>query len=191
MSEQPKNTAEQAVDRKQFLFAGVYCAVLIAIFAIIGLSLGAQESWRYDFLIMTMLSAFTVSILGLSVEEVAVSYRVFPRIVSLMKQLEQDNENVLKLHAGDAITGTSFYSGVPEQSMLTIGICCSRSQSMVGRCHATGGMDLLGTVENAFHGNGGPIPVFHKGPKSHVHFQGAAEIHPTRLVSPGTIAYAV
>jgi hypothetical protein len=44
MSEQTKNTAEQAVDRKQFLFAGVYCAVLIAIFAIIGLSLGAQDS---------------------------------------------------------------------------------------------------------------------------------------------------
>ena len=44
MSEPTKNTAEQeAVNRKQILFAGVYCAVIIVIFAIIGLSLGAQD----------------------------------------------------------------------------------------------------------------------------------------------------
>ena len=39
--------------------------------------------------------------------------------------------------------------------------------------------------------NGGPIPVSRKGPKSNAHFWGTAEIHPTRLVSPGTIAHAI
>eukprot|EP00978_Attheya_sp_CCMP212_P048744 scaffold568112_cov51-Attheya_sp.AAC.1 len=109
MSEQTKNTAEQAVYRKQFLFAGVYCAVLIAIFAIIGLSLGAQErsenkksnsvtdatptpgpvaAKELQLKILHMNDHhshlggedFTVSIPGLSVEEVDVSYGGFPRI---------------------------------------------------------------------------------------------------------------
>ena len=34
----------------------------------------------------------------------------FPRLVSLVKNIEASTENVLKFHAGDAITGTSFYS---------------------------------------------------------------------------------
>lgn len=34
----------------------------------------------------------------------------FPRVVALFDQLEARHENVLKLHAGDAVTGTLFYT---------------------------------------------------------------------------------
>merc|ERR1712232_512651 len=48
---------------------------------------------------------------GISAEEVDVLYGGFPRIVSLFKELESSATNdVLKLHAGDAITGTTFFT---------------------------------------------------------------------------------
>ena len=47
---------------------------------------------------------------GAAVEEVEVTYGGFPMMVSLFESLEAESENVLKLHAGDAITGTLFYS---------------------------------------------------------------------------------
>ena len=40
-----------------------------------------------------------------------VYYGGFPRLVSLVKKIEEEEENpILKIHAGDAVTGTSFYS---------------------------------------------------------------------------------
>ncbi len=45
-----------------------------------------------------------------AISEVAVSYGGFPMMVSLFDALEKQYTNVLKLHAGDAITGTLYYS---------------------------------------------------------------------------------
>jgi len=49
-----------------------------------------------------------------STSKVRVSYGGFPRIVSYVKQrkaaVEVDGKSVLKLHAGDSITGTSYYT---------------------------------------------------------------------------------
>lgn len=42
--------------------------------------------------------------------EVEVTYGGFPMMVTLFNQLATDSEHVLKLHAGDAITGTLYYS---------------------------------------------------------------------------------
>lgn len=44
------------------------------------------------------------------VTDVKVSYGGFPKMVSLFDRLSQQSEHVLKLHAGDAITGTLYYS---------------------------------------------------------------------------------
>ena len=38
-----------------------------------------------------------------------VSYGGYPRLIKLIRQLKASRSNVLKLHAGDAITGTGFY----------------------------------------------------------------------------------
>lgn len=45
-----------------------------------------------------------------AVTEVEVSYGGFPMLVSLFNTVAGQHENVLKLHAGDAITGTLYYS---------------------------------------------------------------------------------
>lgn len=47
---------------------------------------------------------------GNPLEEVTVNYGGFPMLVSLFDTLEGQSENVLKLHSGDAITGTLYYS---------------------------------------------------------------------------------
>ena len=48
---------------------------------------------------------------GSAIEEVEVTYGGFPMLVSLFNELEAESDNtVLKLHSGDAITGTTFYS---------------------------------------------------------------------------------
>jgi len=48
--------------------------------------------------------------LTLAGKETDVEVGGFPRVVSKMKELEQGSDSVLKLHAGDAITGTLFYT---------------------------------------------------------------------------------
>ncbi|HEY7772131.1 MAG TPA: 5'-nucleotidase C-terminal domain-containing protein [Marinagarivorans sp.] len=59
---------------------------------------------------------FDVSQLGLTqgdgsaLDEVSVTYGGFPMLVNVFRTLEQQQTNVLKLHAGDAITGTLYYS---------------------------------------------------------------------------------
>ena len=45
-----------------------------------------------------------------NVSAVRVKYGGFARLVTLMQQLEASSTNVLKFHAGDAITGTIWYS---------------------------------------------------------------------------------
>ncbi|KAJ1444363.1 Metallo-dependent phosphatase-like protein, partial [Pelagophyceae sp. CCMP2097] len=50
---------------------------------------------------------FTVPVEGIEFE---IQYGGYARLVSLVAELEKGAKNVLKLHAGDAVTGTSFYS---------------------------------------------------------------------------------
>ncbi len=47
---------------------------------------------------------------GAPLGEVEVPYGGYPMLVTLFAQLEAAHDNVLKLHAGDAITGTLFYT---------------------------------------------------------------------------------
>lgn len=48
--------------------------------------------------------------LTLEEEDTDVVFGGFPRVVTLMNELSQSSDSVLKLHAGDAITGTLFYT---------------------------------------------------------------------------------
>ena len=50
-----------------------------------------------------------ISPAGLPEEIVAFDYGGFPRVVAKIDEIEANNTNVLKLHAGDAITGDTFY----------------------------------------------------------------------------------
>ena len=55
------------------------------------------------------------------IAEVDVSYGGFPMMVSLFDTLASQHDNVLKLHAGDAITGTLYYSlfkGVADAQVM-------------------------------------------------------------------------
>ena len=47
---------------------------------------------------------------NLTEDELTVQYGGFPRVVTLFDALSQSETNVIKLHAGDALTGTKFYS---------------------------------------------------------------------------------
>jgi len=58
--------------------------------------------------------------------DVAIDYGGFPRMVTLIKKLKRDaekmNRGVLKLHAGDALTGTLYYSlynGAADAKMMS------------------------------------------------------------------------
>jgi len=58
---------------------------------------------------------------GDPLEEVEVVYGGYPRMVTLFETLESQSQNVLKLHAGDAITGTVYYSlfnGVADAAVM-------------------------------------------------------------------------
>jgi 5'-nucleotidase len=59
--------------------------------------------------------------LTVTTDEMRGRYGGYPRIVSLLKHLEASSGDVLKLHAGDAITGTTFYSlfkGAADAQMM-------------------------------------------------------------------------
>jgi 5'-nucleotidase len=67
----------------------------------------AAEDFDFD---VSALNLETTVEAGGSVPEVEVTFGGFPMMVNLFETLEGQNENVLKLHAGDAITGTLYYS---------------------------------------------------------------------------------
>ena len=58
---------------------------------------------------------------GNGIAEVGVNYGGFPMLVSLFNELALSESNVLKLHAGDAVTGTLYYTlfeGQADASMM-------------------------------------------------------------------------
>ncbi len=58
---------------------------------------------------------------GAPITEVEVTYGGYPAMVTLFNTLASQNDNVVKLHAGDAITGTLYYSlfkGVADATMM-------------------------------------------------------------------------
>ncbi|MCD8523273.1 MAG: 5'-nucleotidase C-terminal domain-containing protein [Saccharospirillaceae bacterium] len=67
----------------------------------------AAKTFDYD---VSALNLSTKDATGAAVKEVEVSYGGFPKMVSLFNRLSQQSDNVLKLHAGDAMTGTLYHS---------------------------------------------------------------------------------
>ncbi|MGH1341710.1 MAG: 5'-nucleotidase C-terminal domain-containing protein [Nannocystales bacterium] len=58
---------------------------------------------------------------GGAIEEVEVRFGGMPMLTALFESLEAENENVVKVHAGDAITGTLYYSlfsGAADAAMM-------------------------------------------------------------------------
>lgn len=76
------------------------------------------DQFDYDVSALT-LSATTEA--GDAVSEVEVSFGGFPMLKTLFDQTVSENSNVLKIHAGDAITGTLYYTlfnGSADASMM-------------------------------------------------------------------------
>lgn len=67
----------------------------------------AADEFDFD---VTDLTLSTTKESGDAIDEVEVVFGGFPMLVSLFNTLESQHDNVLKLHAGDAITGTLYYS---------------------------------------------------------------------------------
>ncbi len=67
----------------------------------------AAEGLGYD---VSALNLTTQNEAGAAITEVEVSYGGFPMMVSLFNSLSAQSDNVLKLHSGDAVTGTVYYS---------------------------------------------------------------------------------
>jgi 5'-nucleotidase/UDP-sugar diphosphatase len=67
----------------------------------------AAEDFGFD---VSGLSMETTAEGDAIISEVDVTYGGFPMMVSLFHSLEMQSDNVLKLHSGDAITGTLYYS---------------------------------------------------------------------------------
>jgi 5'-nucleotidase / UDP-sugar diphosphatase len=67
------------------------------------------------------LSLSATNAAGAAVTSVSTTYGGFPMLASLFDTLTSQNANVLKLHAGDAITGTIYYSlfkGVADAAVM-------------------------------------------------------------------------
>ncbi|WP_116366894.1 NAD nucleotidase [Parahaliea mediterranea] len=64
---------------------------------------------RFDF-DTSGLNLATTTASGAAVAEVEVTYGGFPMLVTLFNTLAANAEHVIKLHAGDAVTGTLYYS---------------------------------------------------------------------------------
>ncbi len=76
------------------------------------------ESLDYD---VSGLGVTTLDGGGNPVSEVSVTYGGFPMLVSLFETLEGGARNVLKLHAGDAVTGTLYFTlfnGAADATMM-------------------------------------------------------------------------
>ena len=65
------------------------------------------DDFGYD---VTGLNLYSTRTDGSAIEEVAVTYGGFPMLVSSFKLLERSLRNPIKIHSGDAITGTLYYS---------------------------------------------------------------------------------
>jgi 5'-nucleotidase/UDP-sugar diphosphatase len=65
------------------------------------------DDFDYD---VSGLALETTNLDGTAIREVKVLYGGYPRVTTAMRIAESQSPNVLKLHAGDAITGTNYYS---------------------------------------------------------------------------------
>lgn len=76
------------------------------------------ESFSYD---VSGLELSAVNAEDAAIASVSVTYGGFPMLVSLFESLEADATNLVKIHAGDAITGTLYYSlfdGAADAAMM-------------------------------------------------------------------------
>ena len=78
----------------------------------------AADDFDYD---VSSLNLSAKNDSGAAISEVSVTYGGFPMLVSLFDTLESQSDNVLKLHSGDAVTGTLYYSlfkGVADAAVM-------------------------------------------------------------------------
>jgi 5'-nucleotidase len=78
----------------------------------------AADTFDFDVSGLTLDTSLTD---GSDIAEVEVTYGGFPMMVTLFDTLASQSDNVLKLHAGDAVTGTLYYSlfnGLADAEMM-------------------------------------------------------------------------
>jgi 5'-nucleotidase len=101
----------------------------------------------------------TADAAGTPLTEVSASYGGFPLLVSLLDQLSATRTNVLRLHAGDAITGTLYYSlfdGDADAAMMNI-VCFDAFT--LGNHEFDDGDDALASFLEQFSGAGCGTPA--------------------------------
>lgn len=101
------------------------CLFVLSVLGLLGTTAVAQDTFSLRILHANdhhshlAAETFTLDTTDLNIapqedNEVDVTYGGFPSLVSLAQSLKQDGEDngmsVLKLHAGDAVTGTTFYT---------------------------------------------------------------------------------
>lgn len=80
-----------------------------------------EESFSFDVGGLTLAQKANAE--GDDIAEVDLAYGGIPRMVELFERLSQNRENVIKIHAGDAITGTLFntlYKGTADAQMMNL-----------------------------------------------------------------------
>lgn len=76
------------------------------------------DDFDYD---VSALGLTTTKLDGTLIDEVEVTYGGFPMLVDIFGRLENKLKNPVKIHAGDAITGTAYYSlfkGASDAAMM-------------------------------------------------------------------------
>lgn len=119
---------------------------------------------------------------------VGVSAAGFPRVTSAVAELARQNENVLKLHAGDALTGTLYFSkageiGVADAAMMNT-VCFDAFA--LGNHEFDKGDTTLAQWLKLLHSGNCRTPVI----SANVRFGADSAMHPSRApvqVKPYTI----
>lgn len=117
--------------------------------------------------------------------DVTVSSAGFPRVTSAFEQLAAKHENVLKLHAGDALTGTLYFNragslGAADAALMNT-VCFDAMA--IGNHEFDKGDAGLETFINELHGGSCQTPVL----SANVQFGNSSPLKNSNKVLPSTV----
>ncbi|SAI65724.1 Probable 5'-nucleotidase precursor [Bordetella ansorpii] len=119
---------------------------------------------------------------------VSVEAAGFPRVTAAMKELSVGKTNVLKLHAGDALTGTLYYNragALGEADATMMNTVCFDAFTLGNHEFDKGDTELKGFIDR-LHADDCQTPVI----SANVHFGENSQLNPSRApgyVNPYTI----
>lgn len=120
--------------------------------------------------------------------EVNVEVGGFPRMTTAFRELAENEPNVLKLHAGDALTGTLYFNragAIGEADAALMNTVCFDAFTLGNHEFDKGDTELKGFIDK-LHAGECKTPVI----SANVHFGESSALHPSRApgyVNPWTI----